>query len=205
MKKSKIGYSFLVFATILAFAIGPKVASAIPISGSIGFGGQIVSPIDSGGNTVSDFSAPGATGLDFGGAIVTSATGDYAAAGFAFLNPVTFTDFQFTPSGIVTPLWTSTNAGTTAFFDLVSVTVDQQTATDLDLTGTGFLELTGIISRDRTEGTWSFSGDTTGGGVFSFSTTSTSVPEPGTIALLGIGLAGLVGVGMRRKMKKNVD
>lgn len=31
------------------------------------------------------------------------------------------------------------------------------------------------------------------------------IPEPGTIALLGIGLAGLVGVGVRRKMKKKVD
>ncbi len=31
----------------------------------------------------------------------------------------------------------------------------------------------------------------------------TPVPEPGTIALLGIGLAGLAGVGVRRRLKKN--
>ncbi len=33
--------------------------------------------------------------------------------------------------------------------------------------------------------------------------THAPVPEPGTIALLGIGLAGLAGVGARRRLKKN--
>ncbi len=31
---------------------------------------------------------------------------------------------------------------------------------------------------------------------------TTQVPEPGTISLLGIGLAGLIGAGVRKKMKK---
>ncbi len=31
------------------------------------------------------------------------------------------------------------------------------------------------------------------------------VPEPGTIALLGIGLAGLVGVGMRKRAKNKIS
>ena len=35
--------------------------------------------------------------------------------------------------------------------------------------------------------------------------TPVATPEPGTIALLGIGLAGLVGVGVRRRMKKKKD
>ncbi len=45
----------------------------------------------------------------------------------------------------------------------------------------------------------------TGAATTSYNASLVANPEPGTIALLGIGLAGLVGVGVRRKMKKKED
>ena len=45
---------------------------------------------------------------------------------------------------------------------------------------------------------------TAGPGVLNtFSGTAAPVPEPGTVALLGMGLAGLIGVGARKKIKKD--
>lgn len=166
-------------------------ALAIQISGSVNFVGA-ASYL--GGTTPST-----ATGIDFlGGFTLIGATGDYAAV--PSFTAVTFQDFYFSPTlspSPVAPLWTFDYKGRTYDFDMnhvaASVTGD---GNSLSLFGIGMLGLTGF---DDTPGNWIF---TTQGesAILTFSATSASVPEPGTIILLGAGLIG-VGIYTRKRIK----
>lgn len=75
-------------------------------------------------------------------------------------------------------------------FDLLTSHVVQQGLGSLTVAGTGTAS---GHSFDPTPGTWMFTTqDPSSQSQFSFSA-STSVPEPGTLGLLGIGMAGLCG------------
>nr|WP_223794867.1 PEP-CTERM sorting domain-containing protein [Marinobacter sp. F4216] len=170
-------------------------ASALPyISGQIGFtGGYYVT--DSTGTVVSDQLAAGDR-LSFFGVTVLGeppgknivTTGDYdGTEGTA----VTMSDIVYDPFySLVNPLWSFTLAGVTYEFEMLNLTAEFQNATDLELDGKGLLKITGF---EDTQGYWSFSNQSG----FTFSASS-AVPEPGTLALLGLGLAGL-GVARRRQ------
>ena len=166
---------------------------AIPITGEIGMGGSFVTVDSSWAQT----DTASATGVDFDPNlfIVGSATGDFAGVGLLG----NITDFQFDPGlgindgfdGItavssITDFWTID-----AFsFELTSVTKGFTSDPDsfLILEGAGIISAAGF---DGTAGTWIFTGDTTGSGTFSWSAGTTAlVPEPGVLALLGIGLIG---------------
>lgn len=165
-------------------------AMAIPIDGTINFSGAL--------NLIGGTSLPTATGIDFinPSLVTTGATGSYTSVpGFPpFITLATFQDFTYPLSSSVVPLWTLTVGGTTFDFDLESITNITATA----LYGSGTLHGTGF---DATQGSIVLTTQA-GTGNLSFSATST-VPEPGTMALLGFGLLGLAVYGKRRMNKES--
>ncbi len=83
-------------------------------------------------------------------------------------------------------------------FDLLTVgTSGPRDDSALTLIGTGLFHLTGF---DDTPGSFIFTANQAGD-TFSFSASEATVPEPGSMLLLGTGLFGLAGA-VRRRMKK---
>jgi hypothetical protein len=95
-----------------------------------------------------------------------------------------------------------TSGANTASFDLNTIVVDQQTSTNLDLSGTGVMHLTGF---EATYGNWkfttnSFQTDGTFGFVSTNKASGRAVPDGGSTALmLGAALAGAGFFAKRRK------
>ena len=140
-----------------------------------------------------------ATGVDFASPwIVTQSSGNYAGLNGQSAN---FTDFGWgAGSGAVSvPLaqniWTFTVAGITYSLNVGTVTnIDRGTSVNdnISVVGVGTLTITGF---DPTPGTWSFTGGFAGTSQnLSFSASPTPVPEPSTLAMLALGLLGLVAV-----------
>lgn len=177
------------FIGAVLFGAALQVFAIPSITGEIGMGGNFT-PVDNSGTATGLASA---TGIDFyaDSFIVLSTSGTFADA----VDGVTsvfgsITDFQFDSfTGPIADFWSIDGFS----FELTSITEGFTSDPDtfLLLEGTGVISKTGYMD---TLGTWSFSGDTTQGGTFSWSADSTAqVPEPGILALLGIGLIGLAG------------
>lgn len=172
-------------------------AYAVPITGQIGMGGAFVA-VDSSWDATGTAAA---TGVDFDPNlfIVNSATGSFS--GVSGVGSIT--DFQFDPTlGVndgfdgVTAVSSITNFwNIDGFsFELTSVSRGATSNPNAFL----ILEGTGLMSNvsagfDDTLGSWSFTGDTTNGGTFSWSAGSAAVSAPGSLVLLSIGLFGIVG------------
>jgi hypothetical protein len=173
--------------TAIGLAFAASVGAA-PINGSISMSGGW-KPI--GGTDLSNN-----TGIDFNavGFVVTGTAGDLSM--FVFPDIGSIADLNFSPFvGPINSFYAITKGLNTLTFDLIDVSIGNRSAINLDLSGTGNMMLTGF---DATPGKWNFSAQTVGGSTFSWSST-TDVPEPGSMALLGLGLLGLAA---SRRFKK---
>ncbi|MDX1552969.1 MAG: PEP-CTERM sorting domain-containing protein [Marinobacter sp.] len=163
-------------------------AHAAMITGDVGFGGDYT-PLDSEGGSEVSLGEAGYIDVSGEEAIVTSeGTGDLAA----FTEFDTVVDHQSfavgeAPAG---PLW----SGNGFSFELTDMNVVAQNDVVLGLSGQGTMSAEGF---EDTPFLWSFSADAAGNEEFAFSSTTTSVPEPGTLSLLGLGLLSF-GVARRR-------
>lgn len=127
---------------------------------------------------------------------VNAATGDFAGLETVSNDLSTYgsiKDFQFDPlPASIVDFWVVD----TFSFELTSVVRTNNTTSFIDLIGTGVISGSGF---DDTAANWTFSGDTSGGGVFSWNASSgaNNVPEPGILALLSLGL---ISFGLRKRI-----
>ena len=185
MKKLKSTYLALTAALLL-----PLSANADYIEGDITFGGSAVGD---------DWTT--ATLIDFLFVNVTGGIGDFGSVAPGTI--VLIQDpFVFDPTGsgyvsLINPFWAFTSGGLDYSFSLEDWTINDRTESYLDLSGYGTVSITGF---EPTAFNWTLSLDEAGtalAAVF-MKNSPTTVPEPGTLALFAIGLAGM-GLARRRR------
>ncbi len=159
----------------------PMAASAATVTGQIDIAGNVNLP-------TSVFSAAGGADLEPTG-IVTNATGGFASFATAFLTAATLTDIDFATDAVVWEAGGFTFTST-SFYNFVDTAVLKGFSALGVITGNGF---------DATDGMLAFSAQPLNGLTqVSFSSTTTPVPVPAGILLLGTALAGFGLVGRKR-------
>ncbi|WP_200341290.1 PEP-CTERM sorting domain-containing protein [Rhodovibrio sodomensis] len=164
-----------------------------PIEGSIGFGGEFnaYTQDDESGSTTTDMTqASSIQSIDENTAVIAT-SGDFTGIpDFTVVD--SWADFDIPADSSEIPFqafWSVSSGGTTFTMNIESFDVSNLETDSFDFEAVGQLTSTDP-SLDTTPGIIDATFNTTGVEA-TFSATSTSIPSPSTLALLGIGLIGL--------------
>ena len=182
----------LLTASLAAFALMTSAATAAPIVGSIGFGGEYTQN----GGTAGDLTT--ATSFSITGVSIISDTGDLNnSTGATFFSPVNANGSNLTGA----TLWTVQNNSKTFTFQVTSTQNLLFNQDAVSFKGFGTMD-DGVGGLEPTPGEWQLGFGVSGtlpNASFTWQATSATVPDGGsTVILLGAGLAALAFV--RRKL-----